>query len=126
MQLDGEGRSADAYSFDADQAGQAAAGAGVRCVTHLFNAMSQLGNREPGVVGGALRTGNLSAGLIADLIHKNSVRCKHPLIKINCGSIPESLIEAELFGAEAGAFTDAKSTRIGRFEAAGDGTEEKP
>ena len=48
---------------------QAAAEAGARCVTHLFNAMSQLGNREPGVVGGTLRTGTLSAGLIADLIH---------------------------------------------------------
>lgn len=46
-----------------------AAAAGVCCVTHLFNAMSQLGSREPGVVGAALRLGSLSAGLIADLIH---------------------------------------------------------
>lgn len=43
--------------------------AGVRCVTHLFNAMRQLGNREPGVVGAALDRGGLSAGLIADGIH---------------------------------------------------------
>lgn len=43
--------------------------AGVRCVTHLFNAMSQLGNRTPGVVGAALDLGGLSAGLIADGIH---------------------------------------------------------
>ncbi|WP_037308322.1 N-acetylglucosamine-6-phosphate deacetylase [Ruegeria halocynthiae] len=43
--------------------------AGARCVTHLFNAMSQLGNREPGVVGAALANGGLSAGLIADGIH---------------------------------------------------------
>ncbi len=42
---------------------------GVRCVTHLFNAMSQLGNREPGVVGATLDLSALSAGLIADLIH---------------------------------------------------------
>ena len=42
---------------------------GVRCVTHLFNAMHQLGNREPGVVGAALDCGGLSAGLIADAIH---------------------------------------------------------
>jgi len=42
---------------------------GARCVTHLFNAMSQLGNREPGVVGAALALGQLSAGLIADGIH---------------------------------------------------------
>jgi N-acetylglucosamine-6-phosphate deacetylase len=46
-----------------------AAAAGARCVTHLFNAMSQMGNREPGVVGAALATPDLSAGLIADLIH---------------------------------------------------------
>lgn len=43
--------------------------AGVQCVTHLFNAMSQIGNREPGLVGAALSSGNLSAGLIADGIH---------------------------------------------------------
>jgi N-acetylglucosamine-6-phosphate deacetylase len=42
---------------------------GARCVTHLFNAMSQLGNREPGLVGATLARGELSAGLIADMIH---------------------------------------------------------
>lgn len=47
----------------------AAAAAGARCVTHLFNAQSQLGNREPGVVGAALSIGAYSAGLIADTIH---------------------------------------------------------
>ncbi|WP_170788222.1 N-acetylglucosamine-6-phosphate deacetylase [Ruegeria lacuscaerulensis] len=45
------------------------AAAGARCVTHLFNAMSQLGNREPGLVGAALSNGGFSAGLIADGIH---------------------------------------------------------
>ncbi|WP_226688747.1 N-acetylglucosamine-6-phosphate deacetylase [Ruegeria arenilitoris] len=45
------------------------AAAGARCVTHLFNAMSQLGSREPGLVGAALATGGLSAGVIADGIH---------------------------------------------------------
>ncbi|GAA0775796.1 N-acetylglucosamine-6-phosphate deacetylase [Roseibium denhamense] len=48
---------------------QEAVAAGARCVTHLFNAQSQLGNREPGVVGAALQLGDLSAGLIADGIH---------------------------------------------------------
>lgn len=48
---------------------EAAAKAGAKCVTHLFNAMSQLGNREPGVVGAALTLGGLSAGLIADGVH---------------------------------------------------------
>ncbi len=45
------------------------ADAGARCVTHLFNAMSQLGSREPGLVGAALARGTLSAGLIADGVH---------------------------------------------------------
>lgn len=43
--------------------------AGARCVTHLFNAMSQIGNREPGLVGAALSSGAVSAGLIADAVH---------------------------------------------------------
>lgn len=43
--------------------------AGARCVTHLFNAMSQLGNREPGLVGAALASGSVHAGLIADTVH---------------------------------------------------------
>ncbi len=51
----------------------AAADSGVACVTHLFNAMSQLGNRAPGLVGAALNHGALSAGLIADLIHVHPV-----------------------------------------------------
>lgn len=47
-------------------------------------------------------------GLITNLIHKNSSRAKKPLIRINCGAIPESLIESELFGYEEGAFTGAR------------------
>lgn len=48
-------------------------------------------------------------GLIANLIHQNSSRAKKPLIRINCGAIPESLIESELFGYDAGAFTGART-----------------
>ncbi len=60
--------------------------------------------------------------LIADFIQKNSNRKDKPYIKINCGAIPETLIEAELFGYEKGAFTDAKVQKIGKFEIANDGT----
>ncbi len=60
--------------------------------------------------------------LIANLIHFNSGREDRPFIKINCGAIPESLLESELFGHEKGAFTDARSQRQGRFEEADGGT----
>jgi DNA-binding NtrC family response regulator len=60
--------------------------------------------------------------LIANLIHFNSGRENRPYIKINCGAIPETLLESELFGHEKGAFTDARSQRQGRFEEADGGT----
>jgi two-component system response regulator HydG len=60
--------------------------------------------------------------LIANLIHENSLRAEGPYIKINCGAIPENLLESELFGHEAGAFTDAKRQHKGKFEQAGGGT----
>lgn len=60
--------------------------------------------------------------LLANLIHFNSGRENKPYIKINCGAIPESLLESELFGHEKGAFTDARGQRRGRFEEANDGT----
>jgi DNA-binding NtrC family response regulator len=59
---------------------------------------------------------------IAEIIHRNSRRRDHPLVRVNAGSLPDTLIEAELFGAEAGAFTGATKTRVGRFEAADGGT----
>lgn len=61
-------------------------------------------------------------GVIADLIHHHSRRADRPLIKINCGAIPESLIEAELFGYEKGAFTGASpGGKPGQFELANQG-----
>jgi PAS domain S-box-containing protein len=62
-------------------------------------------------------------GLFADLIHKYSPRAQAPLVKVNCGAIPDSLVEAELFGYEKGAFTGAQAKgKAGYFEAAEGGT----
>lgn len=60
--------------------------------------------------------------LAAKAIHYMSQRAKGPFIKFNCASIPEGLLESELFGHEKGAFTGAMSMRKGRFELAGNGT----
>lgn len=61
-------------------------------------------------------------GVVADVIHRNSSRADRPLIKINCGAIPESLVEAELFGYEKGAFTGASvAGKPGQFELAHEG-----
>jgi len=60
--------------------------------------------------------------LVASAIHYNSLRASKPFIKVNCGALPESVIESELFGHEKGAFTGAISTRKGRFELAHGGT----
>ena len=60
--------------------------------------------------------------LVAELLHASSLRSKGPFMKVNCGAIPAPLLEAELFGHEAGAFTDARRARKGRFEMANGGT----
>ena len=60
--------------------------------------------------------------LVARMLHFNSGRKDRPLIPVNCGAIPENLLESELFGHEKGAFTGAAHTRIGRFELAHGGT----
>lgn len=71
-----------------------------------------------------LITGETGTGkeIVAREIHTRSPRCNAPLIKINCGAIPENLIESELFGHEKGSFTGAINRRIGRFEQAKGGT----
>jgi transcriptional regulator with GAF, ATPase, and Fis domain len=56
------------------------------------------------------------------MLHFNSMRRDRPLVPVNCGAIPENLLESELFGHEKGAFTGAAHTRLGRFELAHGGT----
>ncbi|HEY0801611.1 MAG TPA: sigma-54 dependent transcriptional regulator [Steroidobacteraceae bacterium] len=71
-----------------------------------------------------LITGPNGAGKerIAQIVHENSSIRTGPFVAVNCGAIPSELIEAELFGAEAGAYTGASRARTGRFEAANGGT----
>lgn len=60
--------------------------------------------------------------LLADAVHRNSLRSQAPLIKLNCAALHENLLESELFGHEKGAFTGAAAQRQGRFELADGGT----
>ncbi|MCX7965779.1 MAG: sigma-54 dependent transcriptional regulator [Syntrophorhabdaceae bacterium] len=71
-----------------------------------------------------LITGESGVGkeLVAKAIHYNSLRRDNPLVVVNCGAIPENLLESELFGYEKGAFTGAYNTKYGKFEIADKGT----
>jgi DNA-binding NtrC family response regulator len=71
------------------------------------------------LIGGETGTGK---GLAAKAIHSHSRRCHGPYVVVNCGAIPEHLMETELFGHMKGAFTDAKETKKGRLELAHGGT----
>lgn len=86
----------------------------------IFKILDQVGESDSTV----LLTGETGTGkeLMARAIHDHSSRSTQPFITINCGALPDTLLESELFGYKAGAFTDARSDRQGLFGAAGSGT----
>ena len=87
---------------------------------HVHEVIAKVAN-SPSTV---LITGESGTGkeLVAEALHRASARSHKPFIRINCAAIPESLIEAELFGYEKGAFTGAVTSKPGRFELAHEGT----
>jgi two-component system NtrC family response regulator len=86
----------------------------------VFELTLQVSRRDSTVV----LTGESGTGkeLLARAIHQNSLRIGKPFVTINCGAIPEALVESELFGHRKGSFTGAISDRVGKFEAANEGT----
>ncbi len=89
--------------------------------------MQQLFDILPDIAEGAstvLIEGESGTGkeLIARAIHSLSARKKQPFVAVNCGALPDALLESELFGYKAGAFTDAKKDKPGRFRLAENGT----
>jgi DNA-binding NtrC family response regulator len=91
-----------------------------RSMQEIFNLICDVAPMDSTV----LLTGETGTGkgLAAKAIHTNSPRCNGPFVTVNCGAIPEHLMESELFGHQKGAFTDAKETKKGRLELAHGGT----
>ena len=87
---------------------------------HVYDQVSQVARSNATV----LLRGESGTGkeMIANAIHYNSLRSKRPLVKLNCAALPDTLIEAELFGHEKGAFTGADRFKKGRFDLAEGGT----
>jgi len=94
-------------------------GAGLGLKGVVENALLVAGRDSPVLLMGETGVGK---EVIANFIHMNSSRKDAPLIKVNCGAIPDTLVDSELFGHEKGAFTGADSRKIGRFERANGGT----
>ena len=91
-----------------------------KALTDVLNTIQRVVKTNASV----LITGESGTGkeLIAEAVHRNSPRAKKPFVKVNLGGISQSLFESEMFGHKKGAFTDASSDRIGRFELADKGT----
>ena len=89
-------------------------------LTEVLNTVARIARTNASV----LITGESGTGkeLIAEAIHINSQRVKQPFVKVNLGGISQSLFESEMFGHKKGAFTDATTDRVGRFELANKGT----
>jgi two-component system NtrC family response regulator len=91
-----------------------------KALMDVLKTIEQVANTNASV----LITGESGTGkeLIAEAVHRNSPRAKKPFVKVNLGGISQSLFESEMFGHKKGAFTDASSDRVGRFEMADKGT----
>jgi two-component system response regulator AtoC len=91
---------------------------GIRAVLEQARQIAALDETPPVLISGETGTGK---GLVARTIHASSPRAARPFIEVNCTALPATLMEAELFGHERGAFTDAKESKMGLFEAADGG-----
>ena len=89
-------------------------------ICRIFSTAEKLGSTDANVL--LLGENGTGKDLIAQLLHRNSLRNNRPFVHIDLGSIPEQLFESELFGYEKGAFTDAKKAKPGRMEIANKGT----
>jgi len=109
-----DGKAGDAFFF-----GEAMTGLKVMAEKILAADQRLKTALSPVLIQGETGTGKTT---IARWLHRGGPRASQPLVEVNCSALPESLAESELFGHERGAFTDARSMRIGLFEAANGGT----
>ena len=109
--------SLQASTSEGDRWGLVGTSEGMRRVYDLLDRLA--GNEVPVVVTGESGTGK---ELVARAIHRGSVRSEGPYVSLNCGAIPEGILESELFGHVAGAFTGATHARDGVFQQAHGGT----
>jgi sigma-54 dependent transcriptional regulator, flagellar regulatory protein len=91
-----------------------------RAMVNVFKLIERVADSDSTVlINGETGTGK---GLVAKAIHQSSYRRERPFVSINCGAIPENLLESELFGHVKGAFTGATNAKMGKFELANGGT----